>query len=191
MNPDNEIHISAQITPNPNSLQFYADRILVAEGAYNFTDAAKAEGSGLPAVLFELPEVDSVMVGKEFVTVTKKDDAAWPALVEVVIERIKQYLAEGKPAIEPAKLQGMQEAEASGPSDDISVQIKKIIDDEIRPAVARDGGDIIFDSFEDGVVRLHLRGACSSCPSSTYTLKMGIENRLKQAIPEVKEVISV
>lgn len=189
MIPESEITISAQITPNPNSLQFYTGRTLVEQGTFHFQDRAQAEGSGLAASLFELGDVAGVLIGRDFVTVTKSDAADWPSLVTKVIERIKTYLSEEKPAVEPSKIAQMQEA--AGPIDDVGAQIKRIIDDEIRPAVARDGGDIIFDSYEDGVVKLHLRGACSSCPSSIWTLKMGIENRLKQVIPEVREVVSV
>lgn len=189
MDENEEIQISAQITPNPNSLQFYAERVFAEQGSFHFMNAEEAKGSGLAEVIFELGKIESVLIGRDFITVTKKTDAEWPALVQKVIETMKNYLAGGKPAMDPAKAAEMQEK--AGSQDDVSVQIKRVIDDEIRPAVARDGGDILFESFEDGVVRLHLRGACSSCPSSVMTLKLGIENRLKQVVPEVKEVIAI
>ena len=181
-----ELKISVQLTPNPHSLQFCANRELVAGGSYNFQDAEAAKASPLADALFALGSVAGVLVGRDFVTVTKKAELDWPEIAGAVSEVLNKRLAAGEKLVDESQIK-----KSDGPSTEIETQIRQVIDDEIRPAVARDGGDIIFDSYEDGVVRLRLQGACSSCPSSVMTLKMGIENRLKQVIPEIKEVISV
>ncbi|HTL47282.1 MAG TPA: SUF system NifU family Fe-S cluster assembly protein [Verrucomicrobiae bacterium] len=184
---DHDLHISVQVTPNPNSLQFLVSRELVDEGTYNFSTPDSAKHSKLAAELFG-QGVAGVLIGKNFITVTKKAEDEWPPLVPKVVDTFKAFLASGREIVEPSAA-----AETFGPGagSEIDQKIKQIIDDEIRPAVARDGGDIVFDSYDNGVVRLLLRGACSSCPSSIMTLKMGIENRLKQVIPEIREVISI
>jgi Fe-S cluster biogenesis protein NfuA len=129
------------------------------------------------------------MVGPQFVSVTKQEGASWDPLVGPVAELIRNVIASGEIILPEAAL---KEAMASRSGDgDIERRIKEVLDREIRPAVAQDGGDIVFYGYEDGVVTLHLQGACSSCPSSIMTLKMGVENRLKQVIPEVKEVVQV
>ncbi len=180
------LHIAVQLTPNPNSLQFCANRDLVQGGSYNFPDPESAKASPVASALFELGTVSGVLIGRDFVTVTKKPDQEWPAIAAAVSEVLNKRLAPGEKIVDetlpPKNDAGISETE---------IQIRRVIDEEIRPAVARDGGDIIFDSYEDGIVRLRLQGACSTCPSSIMTLKMGIENRLKQVIPEIKEVVSV
>jgi len=183
---DHDLHISAQVTPNPNSLQFLVSRDLIEEGSYFFSSLEEAHQSRLAVELFGLGFVAGVMIGKGFVTVTKTAESAWPPIVPQIVDTLKTFLNSGQEIVESSA-----EPKTSGPLGEIEKRIKKIIDEEIRPAVARDGGDILYDSFEDGVVRLSLRGACSSCPSSIMTLKMGIENRLRQEIPEIKEVVSI
>ena len=135
------------------------------------------------------------MLGPDFVSVTKSQNADWQALLPPVIERLKAFLSSGEPAIAdsliPSAEEHKQDTVAGDAQHDIEMKIREILDQEIRPAVARDGGDIVFYGFQDGVVQLHLQGACSSCPSSIMTLKLGIENRLKQSIPEVREVLQV
>ncbi|MGH7198701.1 MAG: NifU family protein, partial [Candidatus Omnitrophota bacterium] len=128
-----------------------------------------------------------VMIGPTFVTVTKAPAADWQAMVEPITKKIKELLASGKELFSLSA----QTMHATGNESEVEQRIKDILDNEIRPAVAMDGGDITFYSYENGVVTLHLQGACSSCPSSIMTLKMGVENRLKQAVPEVKEVVQV
>lgn len=183
---DHSLHISAQVTPNPNSLQFMVSRDLIEEGSYSFADAESARHSKLASGLFALGFVAGVMIGKGFVTVTKKNEAEWPPVVPQIVDTLKRFLQSGEEIVETSA-----EKKEWSPLGAMDQRIKKIIDEEIRPAVARDGGDILFDSYEDGVVRLRMRGACSSCPSSIMTLKVGIENRLKQEIPEIREVISI
>ncbi|MBI4433008.1 MAG: NifU family protein [Candidatus Omnitrophica bacterium] len=181
------LEISAEVTPNPNTLKFNVNRVLIAEGSLNFTDKEKAKGSALPEKLFEVPSVLGVMVGRNFITVTKNPEAGWNALVEPVTKVIRSIL-ESDHILFP---QGAPAAAAAGDISEIEQKIRAILDNEIRPAVAMDGGDITFYGYDNGVVTLHLQGSCSSCPSSVMTLKMGVENRLKALIPEVREVVQI
>ncbi len=181
------VEISAELTPNPNTLKFMLNRILLESGSCNFPDRTNAQKSAMASKLFEVEKVSGVLIGTDFVTVTKMPDAEWPALVPEVVEKIKAFFAGGQPAVSEEFLSSPQAA----PQTEIEKEIIEILDREIRPAVARDGGDIIFYGYENGVVKLHLQGSCSSCPSSVMTLKMGIESRLKQSFPDIKEVIQV
>ena len=182
-----KIDIWAEITPNPHTLKFNVSKALLPSGTINFTDKERAKGSLLASELFAIENVLGVMIGPTFVTVTKAPAADWQVMVEPVTKKIKELLASGKELFSLAA----QTMHATGNESEIEQRIKDILDTEIRPAVAMDGGDITFYSYENGVVTLHLQGACSSCPSSIMTLKMGVENRLKQAVPEVKEVVQV
>ena len=181
------LEIAAEMTPNPNTLKFNVNRVLAESGSMNFTDPEKAKTIPLPEKLFEIENVIGVMVGRDFVTVTKSPSANWQPLVEPITKSLRTMLESGKPLFG----QAAQPAEVSAGASDIETKIRQVLDQEIRPAVAMDGGDITFHGFKDGVVTLHLQGSCSSCPSSVMTLKMGVENRLKSLIPEVKEVIQV
>lgn len=185
----NNLEISAELTPNPNTLKFNVGTSgrspLLPRGSVNFTDKSSAGDSLLALRLFEIEEVAGVMIGVDFVSVSKKPEADWQMMARDVVETIRYFIQSGEPVV--AKYLEESAVEASP----IEKQIREILDAEIRPAVARDGGDIIFYGYEDGVVKLHLQGACSSCPSSVLTLKMGIENRLKESFPEIKEVIQV
>ena len=183
--------ITAEITPNPNTLKFNLPQVLLESGSLNFTDAAKAKGVPLAETLYEVENVLGVMIGKDFVTVTKKPEASWHVMAEKIIATLKSLLDSGKQLLPPgyAALSG-PEAHHGG-AGDIERRIREILDNEIRPAVAMDGGDITFHGYENGVVTLHLQGSCSSCPSAVMTLKMGVENRLKSLIPEVREVVQV
>ena len=188
-----ETLINAEITPNPNTLKFNVGRVLVESGSLNFPDKEKAKGVLLAESLYNIDNVLGVMVGRDFVTVTKRPEAGWPVMVQPIIEKLKGLLSSGQPLL-PAG----SDASASAPVDghtgangDIEKKIREILDAEIRPAVAMDGGDIQFYGYDNGVVTLHLQGSCSSCPSSIMTLKMGVENRLKSLIPEVREVVQV
>lgn len=180
------VEVAAQVTPNPNSLQFMVNRQMVEKGSFNFENKESAKDSKLAEALFEIENITGVLIGAGFLTVSKSESAEWPPMVPNVVDCIKKFLATDQPVIEPGS-----EKLAVAQGSDAEQQIRQLLDDEIRPAVARDGGDIVFHSYEDGVVKLHLQGACSSCPSATMTLKMGIENRLKQVIPEIKEVVQV
>jgi len=184
--PESPIEITAEMTPNPNTLKFNVNRVLLASGSLNYTDKAKAKGSLLAEKLFDMENVLGVMVGQDFITVTKAPAANWQTLAEPVTKTIKTAFESG------AVLFPQQAAaEASVGNSEIERKIREILDTEIRPAVAMDGGDITFYGYEDGIVTLHLQGSCSSCPSSIMTLKMGVENRLKSLIPEVREVVQV
>ena len=182
-----ELKISAQITPNPNTLKFVLNHTLIASGSIDFSNPEKAQTSPLPKALFAIEGVSGVMVGINFVSVSKTNQIDWAALAEPITDTLKATITEGATLIDESLLQNAQNTDSS----EIENRIKEILDTEIRPAVAMDGGDITFYGYEDGVVSLHLQGACSSCPSSTITLKMGIENRLREEFPEIIEVIQV
>jgi Fe-S cluster biogenesis protein NfuA len=138
--------------------------------------------------LYTINGVTAVMVGTNFVSVTKSAMVDWTDLAEPVISTLQKELSGDDVGIDVSLLTA---AQTSGGGSDIEARIREILDTEIRPAVAMDGGDITFHSYEDGVVMLHLQGACSTCPSSTLTLKMGIENRLREEIPEIKDVVQI
>ncbi len=176
---DKPLEITAELTPNPNTLKFKVFKQLLPKGSYNFPDKPSAGDSLLAMRLFEIEDVAGVMIGVDFVSVTKKPDVDWQNMARDIVETLRHFLQSGEPAV--AKFLEESVVEASP----IEKQIREILDAEIRPAVARDGGDIIFYGYENGVVKLHLQGACSSCPSSVITLKMGIEHRLKESFPEI------
>ena len=184
------LEISAEMTPNPNTLKFIVNRALVETGSINFTDKAKAKGSYLPEKLFEIDKVLGVMVGADFITVTKRPEANWNLMVEPLTNAIRAILSSGQPFF-AQQVPSSPAPDGHGAESEIAKKIQQILDNEIRPAVAMDGGDIIFYGYDNGVVTLHLQGSCSSCPSSIMTLKMGVENRLKSLIPEVREVVQV
>jgi len=186
----NEYSVELEFTPNPNTLKYVTNVAFLLAGAHNFENTASAKGkSPLAEKLFALDGIGGVMVGKNFLTVTLDDQDRLTELNDEIINTIKTFLATGEKVI----LLNAMEAESSQPKaqNEIEQKIIDILDQDIRPAVAMDGGDITFDRFEDGIVFLQLKGACSGCPSSTATLKLGIENRLKETIPEVLEVVSV
>lgn len=181
-------YIRLEFTPNPATLKYVIDRPLLDRGTANFTAADAAASSPLPRRLFEVPGVTAVMVGPSFVTVTRADGADPVAVHDAVHEALHAHFAAGEATtVDPAVL---EQAPVDG-SDPIVAKIREIIEEEVRPAVAMDGGDITFERFQDGIVYVWMKGACSSCPSSTMTLKMGIENRLREEIPEVVEVVQI
>ena len=188
--PQSDITVDLEFTPNPNTLKYVTNRSLLLAGAENFksVDSAK-DRSPLAEVLFAIPGIAALMVGRNFVTVTLSDSDSLTELNDKIIDTIKAFLATGKPAVNLAAITEVKADYAA--MGEVEGKIMKILDEEIRPAVAMDGGDITFEKFQDGVVFLHMKGACSGCPSSTATLKMGIENRLKDQIPEVSEVVAV
>ena len=158
----------------------------------NFTNREDAEKkSPLARKLMDVKGVTAVMVGLNFVTVTKGEDGEWDELNDAVMATLDSHLEANEPVVDEAAVAAARAASASGGSGSVEDRIRDILDAEIRPAVAQDGGDITLDRFENGIVYLHMQGSCSGCPSSTATLKMGIEGRLREAIPEVTEVVSV
>jgi len=181
-----KVSISALVTPNPNTLKFVVDRMIIQSGTVDFSYFDKAKGSKLPEALFDIQGITGVMVGPNFVSVSKSMDTDWASLASPITDVIQNVLQTQGPYI---NLELTQKSAAD--LSDLERRIQDVLDNEIRPAIAMDGGDIEFIGFVDGVVTLHLQGACSSCPSSTMTLKFGIENRLKEEFPEVTEVVQL
>jgi Fe-S cluster biogenesis protein NfuA len=182
--------IETEGTPNPATLKFLPGRDVMGAGTADFAAPAAAAQSPLAAALFALPGVARVFLGSDFITVTKTDAIAWQALKPQVLGAIMEHFLAGLPVIEGAA--GAAEEEETSPEDaEIVAQIKELLDTRVRPAVAGDGGDIVFRGYRDGVVRLHMQGSCSGCPSSTATLKHGIENMLRHYVPEVVSVEQV
>src|SRR5579862_7274614 len=180
--------IQTELTPNPATLKFLPGRAVIESGTANFTDAASAARSPLAERLFVLEGVTGVFLGSDFITVTKNEDSDWYQLKPAILGIIMEHLSSGQAVL----LDGGAEVAATGEQDDeIVVQIKELLETRVRPAVAQDGGDIIFHEFTDGIVYLHMQGSCSGCPSSTATLKAGIENMLRHYIPEVQEVRAI
>ena len=184
--------IQTESTPNPATLKFLPGRDVMGEGAVaDFPDADAAERSPLASALFAVPEVGRVFFGSDFISVTKKD-GDWKHLKPAILGAIMEHFTQGLPLIEGGAEEKNEEtySEADG---EIVSQIKELLDTRVRPAVAGDGGDIVFKSFDaqSGTVFLHLRGSCAGCPSSVLTLKNGIENMLRHYIPEVSTVESV
>ncbi len=185
------VYVSLEFTPNPNTLKYSVNRELLAQGAANFVKKEDADvRSPLAAKLFEIPGISGVMVGKNFVTVTKTENGDWDVVHKRSSEIIERHLSEGQSVFSEAFFESRSDAH-KGTGGEVESRIKNILDQEIRPAVAMDGGDITFEKYEDGVVYLYMQGSCAGCPSSTATLKMGIETRLKQEIPEIVEVVAV
>jgi Fe-S cluster biogenesis protein NfuA len=176
--------IQTESTPNPATLKFLPGRAVMTAGTANFTDAAAAARSPLAERLFAVPGVTGVYLGGDFITVSKDEDVDWYQLKPAVLGVIMEHFTAGRPIVT-----GEAAADAGDEDDDeVVAQIKELLETRVRPAVAQDGGDIIFSHFADGVVYLHMQGSCSGCPSSTATLKAGIENMLRHYVPEVMEV---
>ncbi len=182
-----DVTISAQITPNPNTLKFVLNKILLESGSLDFATPQQAQGSPVVEALYGIDGVEGVLVGTNFISISKSFSIDWATLAEPITDTLQRLLSGDGPYVNPDLLQTMGNHSGS----DIEKRIKEILDTEIRPAVAMDGGDIVFYGYEDGVVSLHLQGACSTCPSSTLTLKLGIENRLREELPEIREVVQI
>lgn len=181
--------IQTEPTPNPATLKFLPGRTVMEEGVAELTDAANAARlSPLARRLFEVEGVTGVYLGSDFISVTKAETVDWQVIKPALLSAIMEHFLSGEPSVAP---EGVLRTVSDAEDDDTVRQIKELLETRVRPAVARDGGDIIFQGFERGVVYLHLRGACSGCPSSIVTLKNGIENLLKYYVPEVVEVRSV
>jgi Fe-S cluster biogenesis protein NfuA len=181
--------IETEGTPNPATLKFLPGRDVMAASTADFASPDAAHRSPLATALFALPGVTRVFLGADFVTVTKAEDMTWQALKPQVLGAVMEHFVAGRPVIEG---DGDAADEDVDPADaDVVAQIKELLDTRVRPAVAGDGGDIVFRGFRDGVVKLHMQGACSGCPSSSATLKHGIENMLRHYVPEVRSVEQV
>ena len=179
--------IQTEATPNPLTLKFIPGIAVMPTGTAFFTTPEDAKLSPLAETLFRTPGVNAIFLGSDFITVTKTIDETWEALKPQLLTSIMDHFVAGKPVILTV---GTKEATDENDSD-IVKQIKELIETRVRPAVAQDGGDIIFRGFADGIVSLELHGSCSGCPSSTITLKNGIENMLKHYVPEVIAVEAV
>jgi Fe-S cluster biogenesis protein NfuA len=186
------VNIQLEWTPNPSTLKYVVDAALLPRGAMNFTSREVADQKSPLAVrLFDIQGVTAVMLGTNFVTVTKGDAGEWDELNDGVMLALDKHLSAGDVVVMPEVLEQWSNAPAAGGTGDLETRIREILDVEIRPAVAMDGGDITLDRYENGVVYVHMQGSCSGCPSSTATLRMGIETRLREAIPEIVEVVAV
>jgi Fe-S cluster biogenesis protein NfuA len=179
--------IQTESTPNPATLKFLPGQTVLELGTADFPSAEAAAKSPLATRIFAAGGVTGVFFGTDFVTVTKADSVDWPHIKPQILGAIMEHYQSGQPVISGEGAAGGH-AEHTGEDGDVVRQIKELLDTRVRPAVAQDGGDITFHGFDRGVVYLHMQGACAGCPSSTLTLKMGIENLLRHYIPEVLEV---
>lgn len=184
---EKHMFIQTEFTPNPNTMKFIPGVEVMPSGTAFITSAQDAKISPLAADLFRIEGVTAVFLGSDFITVTRDDKSDWDSLKALLLPAIMDHFVSGKPVV----LAQAPLAEASAEESELVKQIRELIDTRVRPAVAQDGGDIIFRGFEDGIVQLELHGACSGCPSSTATLKNGIENMLKHYVPEVIAVEAV
>ena len=181
--------IQTETTPNPATLKFLPGETVLGNGTADFPASDTAAKSPLARRIFAVDGVTGVFLGRDFVTVTKSDDHPWDHIKPSILGAIMEHFQSGEPALEGgAPANAGHASHEDGPDAAIVGQIKELLDTRVRPAVAQDGGDITFHGFERGVVYLHMQGACAGCPSSTLTLKMGIENLLRHYIPEVTEV---
>ena len=179
--------IQTESTPNPATLKFLPGQTVLEAGTADFASAEAAAASPLAARIFAVDGVSGVFFGTDFVTVTKDDETEWDHVKPAILGAVMEHYQSGQPVMTGAQA-ASGHAIHEGEDGAIVDQIKELLDTRVRPAVAQDGGDITFHGFESGVVYLHMQGACAGCPSSTLTLKMGIENLLRHYIPEVVEV---
>ena len=183
--------IQTEQTPNPATLKFLPGREVLGAATADFRDADAATASPLAERLFRIEGVTGVFLGSDFVTVTKAQDREWYLLKPAILGVIMEHFTAGRPLITDDEGAAAPEEGGSEEDSEVVAQIKELLDTRVRPAVAQDGGDIVFRGYDQGVVYLVMHGACAGCPSSTATLKMGIENMLRHYIPEVTEVRAV
>ena len=180
--------IQTEQTPNPQTLKFLPGKIVMDEGTAFYQNVDDASNSPFAKRLFEVEGVEGVFFGSDFITITKNQSIEWQVMKPLILGSVMDHYNSGELTITKEQNSENSSLKKEDTDSDIVKQIKELLDTRVRPAVAMDGGDIIYDSFKDGIVYLHMQGACSGCPSSTATLKMGIENMLKHYVPEVKEV---
>ena len=178
--------VQTQKTPNPNSLKFIPGKLVSNNGSFEINNKDEVNNDLIRNIL-SINGVTGIFLGEDFLSVNKKENTNWEDVKHIVISLINEFYSDGKKFIIDKKLDNEKQADF----DEIEKQIIKILDTKIKPAVARDGGDIKFKEFKNGVVTVQLQGSCSGCPSSTMTLKQGVQNLLCHYIPEVKEVIAV
>ena len=185
MSPSFEMH--AERTPNPESIKWVLSQPVAPDGvSASFKEPVGADVSPLAARLFTVDGVVGVFFAANFVTTTKREDVEWTDIVDSIAEAIKSFVKSKEAPLGPD-----YDASAAHPQSEVVERIRRILDQEIRPSVAMDGGDVIFAGFEDGVVEVFLQGACVGCPGASATLRFGIEARLREEIPEVTSVVSV
>ena len=174
--------VQTEITPNPNSLKFLPGKIVSNKGSFEITRKDQTNNE-LVKNLLSINGVEGIFLGKDFISINKYDDKSWDEIKHIVISLINDFYSSGKECVVENTL-----IENNEKLKDIEKKIVKILDEKIRPAVAKDGGDIKFKEFKDGIVKVQLQGSCSGCPSSTMTLKQGVQNLLCHYLPEVKKV---
>ena len=177
--------VQTEVTPNPNSLKFLPGKKVSNSGPYEITNKDETQNA-LVRNLLSINGVEGIFLGEDFISINKKEIIKWDEIKHIVISFINDFYSEGKELVIDESLE-----EQNSNLDDLEKKIVKILDEKIRPAVARDGGDIKFKEFKDGVVKVQLQGSCSGCPSSTMTLKQGVQNLLCHYLPEVKEVVAI
>ena len=177
--------VQTEITPNPNSLKFLPGKNVSNKGSFEITQKDQTNNE-LVKNLLSINGVEGIFLGKDFISINKYDDTSWDEIKHIVISLINDFYSSGKECVVENTL-----IENNENLKDIEKKIVKILDEKIRPAVAKDGGDIKFKEFKDGIVKVQLQGSCSGCPSSTMTLKQGVQNLLCHYLPEVKEVVAV
>jgi Fe-S cluster biogenesis protein NfuA len=181
--------IQTEPTPNPATLKFIPGKTVLGDGTVDFRDKSEAATSPLALRLFGVDGVTGVFLGSDFISVTKSEVDEWQHIKPAVLGAIMEHYMSGAPVVADGSASGEQALEDYDVKDEDTVKtIKELLDTRVRPAVANDGGDIVFRGFKEGVVFLHMRGACSGCPSSTATLRHGIENLLRHFCPDVQEV---
>lgn len=188
------ISIYTEMTPNPETMKFVANKLLYPGKSIDFPDVESAKPSPLATELFGFPFIKAVFIASNFITLTKTTDTDdWQDVIPTIRTFLKEYLEEGKAIINEEELATIKQTstnEVSADDDDIVKRIKELLDNYVRPAVEMDGGAIQFKSYDAGTVNLSMQGSCSGCPSSMITLKAGIEGMMKRMIPEVKEVVA-
>jgi Fe-S cluster biogenesis protein NfuA len=188
------VSIYTEMTPNPETMKFVANKLLYPGKSIDFADEASAGPSPLAQELFTFPFIKAVFIASNFVTLTKTPDMEdWQDVIPTIKQFLKDYLEEGKAVVnedEVASMKTPNSNEVNADDDDVVKRIKELLENYVKPAVEMDGGAIQFKSYENGTVNLAMQGSCSGCPSSTITLKAGIEGMMKRMIPEVKEVVA-
>ena len=177
--------VQTEVTPNPNSLKFLPGKKVSNSGPYEITSKDETQNT-LVRNLLSINGVEGIFLGEDFISINKKEMIKWDEVKHIVISFINDFYSEGKEFVIDESLE-----DQNSNLDELEQKIVKILDEKIRPAVARDGGDIKFKEFKDGVVKVQLQGSCSGCPSSTMTLKQGVQNLLCHYLPEVKEVVAI
>ncbi len=185
------VSIYTEMTPNPETMKFVANKLLYPGQSIDFPDETNAAASPLAKELFAFPFIRSVFIASNFVTLTKTPDTQWEDVIPSVREFLKQYLEEGKVVInEDQIVKKTNTNTVNADDDDVVKRIKELLENYVKPAVEMDGGAISYKGYENGTVKLMMQGSCSGCPSSMITLKAGIEGMMKRMIPEVKEVVA-